>query len=303
MIVRGMIRHTLHVIVVCIMMMGSLAFISGIGRAASDVEGETAPVAAVVTIVAGEVELFRSGVADVSEVCEGMDVFVGDELTTAGDGDVELQLGDGSVLKIGPSSHVAIIEVNVVEVTGTSHTVIELVSGKLRALVAPLVSEESSYSIRSENVTVGVRGTDFGVSFDPNIDILEAICLAGELEVSSQEWLERGFEPIIIIPGEGVTVEGGAHPGRSKSRSNKAIRGFFDTLGVQGPLGGIEGAPDGVFGPPGPGVGVNPDAIGVEGLEESVDNALDNAPSGLDGGLDGLGGRGGGLGGGGRGGF
>lgn len=302
MIVRGMIRHTLHVIVVCIMMMGALAFISGIGRAASDVEGETVPVAAVVTIVAGEVQLFRSGVADVSAVCEGMDVFVGDELTTAGDGDVELQLGDGSVLKIGPSSHVVIIEVNVVEVTGLSNTVIELVSGKLRALVAPLVSEESSYSIRSENVTVGVRGTDFGMSYDPENDVLEAICLEGKLEVSSLEWLERGFEPIIIIPGEGVTVEGGIHPGRSKSRSNRAIRGFFSNMGFQGPR-GIEGAPDGLLGPLGPDMGVNPDALGVEGLEEDVNKALDSAPSGLGGGLDGLDGRGGGLGGGGRGGF
>lgn len=297
-------KHTVrHIIMVCVMVMGVLAFISDIGRAASDVENETAPMAAVVTIVTGEVQLIRSGVADVFGVCEGMDVLVRDELTTAVDGDVELRLEDGSVLKIGPSSHVVIIEVNVVEVTGTSRTVIELISGKLRALVTPLVSEESSYTIRSENVTVGVRGTDFGVSYDSKIDILETICLAGELEVSSQEWLERGFEPIVIIPGEGVRVEGGVHPGKSKSRSNRAIRGFFDKLGIEGPLGGLESAPEGILGPMSPDMGINPGAIGVDGLEEGVSEALDNAPAGLGGALDGLGGRGGGLGGGGRGGF
>jgi len=163
-IVRGVKTHdVIHVILICVVMMGSLVLVSGAGFAVSDTEDEMVSTVAVVTIIEGEVELFRPSVVDAMEISEGMDILVGDELITAKDGNMELELKDGSVLKIGPSSYITIIEVNVVEVTGLSHTVIELVSGKIRALVASLVFEESSYTIKSKNVTVGVRGTDFGV--------------------------------------------------------------------------------------------------------------------------------------------
>ena len=301
MIGNGVKRHDILHITICAVVTGFLLFLSGIGNAATDAEDDTAIIAAVVTIAEGEVQLLRPGVAEALEVSEETNILVGDELITAADSEIELKLEDGSVLRVGPSSHIAIIEVNVVEVTGTTDTVIELVSGKLRSLVAPLVTGESSYTIRSENVTVGVRGTDFGVSYNPDKYTLEAICLDGMLEVSSQEWLDRGFDPIIILPGKGVKVQEGDYPGRSKSRSNRSIRGFFENMGFQGPTEGMEDALGGFLGSS---MGVNPDAVGVEGLEEGINKALDNAPSGLGGGLDGLGGGGGfGGGGGGRGGF
>ena len=126
------------------------------------------------------------------------------------------------------------------------------------------------------------------MSYNPEIYTLEAICLDGKLEVSSREWLERGFEPIIVLPGEGVKVQGDDYPGRSKSRSNKSIRGFFDSLGFEGPTGGIEGGLEGIMGVTGSDLGINTDAFGVEGLEEGVNKAFDSAPSGLGGGRGGF---------------
>jgi len=253
----------------CVVTMGMLFIASSGGRAASDTDSQTAPVSAVVSLVQGEVTLTRPEVDGYLAVVEGMDILVGDELTTSSDGDIELTLVDLNMLKIGPSSHIVVIEVSMVEVTGLSNTVIDLIYGKIRALVTQK-------------------------------DILEAICLTGELEVSSPEWLEQGLEPIVILSGEGVTIEGGGHPGRSKSKSKKSIQGFFGPLDFEGPT----GAPEGILGPAPP--GVTPDPLGVENpLDTAPVDSPEAAPSGLDGAPDGPdakdGGPGGGPGGGGGG--
>jgi len=284
----------------CVVTMGMLFIASSGGRAASDTDSQTAPVSAVVSLVQGEVTLTRPEVDGYLAVVEGMDILVGDELTTSSDGDIELTLVDLNMLKIGPSSHIVVIEVSMVEVTGLSNTVIDLIYGKIRALVTPFVNKESSFAVETENATIGVRGTDFGVSYDLEKDILEAICLTGELEVSSPEWLEQGLEPIVILSGEGVTIEGGGHPGRSKSKSKKSIQGFFGPLDFEGPT----GAPEGILGPAPP--GVTPDPLGVENpLDTAPVDSPEAAPSGLDGAPDGPdakdGGPGGGPGGGGGG--
>lgn len=120
----------------------------------------------------------------------------GDEINTGSDSTVELGLPDGSVLKIGPDSLVVIKEMGMVEVTELSTNHFELIAGKLRAIVAPFVNKDSKFIIETENATMGVRGTDFGVLYEKKEQKTELVCFDGEVEMGTRE---KGLEEETVL--------------------------------------------------------------------------------------------------------
>jgi hypothetical protein len=114
----------------------------------------------------GIVELKTAGSDTWTPYIAGTEIGEGDELRTYAEGSVELDLPDGSVLLIGPNSHVVIRALGMVEVTRKDLTRLELVFGTIRALVADRSDGTAPFEVETENVTIGVRGTDFGVTHD-----------------------------------------------------------------------------------------------------------------------------------------
>jgi ferric-dicitrate binding protein FerR (iron transport regulator) len=180
----------------------------------------------------GIVEVKSAGSDSWTPFVEGTAVGEGDELRTYAEGSVELELPDGSVLLIGPNSHVVIREMGMVEVTRKDSTRLELVFGRIRALVTDRTVESSLFEVETENVTIGVRGTDFGVTHDRESQRTDLICLDGTVAVESKEREARGMEPILVAANEGLAVISGVLPGSPQVLTRDVIDRFQREMGL-----------------------------------------------------------------------
>ncbi len=176
---------------------------------------------------------------------EGMMLGVGDTIETDTEGEAELRLADKSILKIGPSSRVLIKELGTLEVTRVSVTTFELIKGKIRAVVSPLINDKSRFTIETTNATVGVRGTDFVESFDPDTESTYVIGLDDCVSLSFRN--TPGSAPVSICGTEELTVKGRGAPGLPSKASKETIDRTLREMGLTGEKGGelgkVRGAP------------------------------------------------------------
>jgi hypothetical protein len=173
---------------------------------------EAAPAVVTVAYVQGEAAITPVGCSKPVALAENRVVAPGDRIDTGKDGSVELTLADESVVKVGPESRVMVREAGYVEVTKKSSSVLELVYGKVRAVVAPLLNTESVFIIETENATVGVRGTDFVVSHDKSAKETDVLCSDGSVELRPKDVVKRGLAPILVRGNEGVRLIAGRLP-------------------------------------------------------------------------------------------
>ncbi len=165
-----------------------------------------------VAYVQGEAAITPAGGSKSVVLTEDRTVAPGDRIDTGEDGSVELTLADESVVKVGPESRVIVREAGYVEVTKKSSNMLELVYGKVRAVVAPLLNTESVFIIETENTTVGVRGTDFVVSHDKSARETDVLCSDGSVELRPKDVVKRGIAPILVRGNEGVRLIAGRLP-------------------------------------------------------------------------------------------
>ncbi|MBN1571931.1 MAG: FecR domain-containing protein [Deltaproteobacteria bacterium] len=163
-----------------------------------------------------------------------MTVKEGDEIMTERGATAELFLPDGSVLKVGSASHVIIRGMGTVEITRRTTNVFELAYGKVRAVVSPFVNKKSEFVIETENAAIGVRGTDFGVSYDEQKKKTELACLDGEVEVRSKEKKAAGLPPVLVKANEGLSFVVGTLPGQPVRWTEAQTRAFFTRMDFEG---------------------------------------------------------------------
>ncbi len=168
--------------------------------------GEEAYPPLTVAYVEGEATLMPAGRNTSVVLSEDRVVNTGDRIDTGKDGSVELLLPDESVVRVGPESRVVVREAGYVEVTKKSSNVLNLLYGKVRAVVAPLLNAESRFIIETENTTVGVRGTDFVVSHDKAAGETDVLCSDGAVELKPKDVVRKGLSPILVRGNEGVRL-------------------------------------------------------------------------------------------------
>jgi hypothetical protein len=193
--------------------------------------------AVTVTYIEGYVDVRYSGSDRFVPLEKGKTLNAGDLIQTDTEGAVEIKLVDKSVLKIGPSSSVLIKELGTLEVTKVSVTTFELIKGKLRAVVSPLINKESRFEIETTNATVGVRGTDFVEGFDPDTESTYVIGLDDCVSLSLTRF--PGSIPISICGTEELRVTGAKAPGSPTRASRKAIDRVLQDMKLKGETGGV----------------------------------------------------------------
>lgn len=187
-----------------------------------------------VGFVEGTASLKHKGTGYWVRLSEDQVVRAWDEIGTGGDGSVELLLPDESVVKVGPNTHVLVKEAGMVEVTKRATNIFELFVGEIRAVVAPLVNSESEFTIETENATVGVRGTDFGVSHDRTTKETDVLCNDGNVELRPKEVVMKGLGPIIVRGDEGIRLVAGRRPDRPAVWVRERRERFFRGLDFKG---------------------------------------------------------------------
>jgi ferric-dicitrate binding protein FerR (iron transport regulator) len=206
------------------------------------------PYTAKVVSTKGYVDVRYAGTDAFVALSPGGAVGTGDVIQTDSEGKIELKLPDGSKLLIGENSRVLIKELGQVEVTKATKSAFELFKGKIRAIVTPFVSKDSAFDVETNNATVGVRGTDFGETYDPNRDITYVLEMTGTVSVSLKHFPEK---PLVIIEeGHEAYISGRNMPEEPSVAKEGTIDEFVKGMEVteSGGPGGSNPIPEGNHG-------------------------------------------------------
>lgn len=171
---------------------------------------------------------------------ENSKITEGDQIKTHSNSEVNLELPEGSIVKIGPTSHIKVKSMGTVEVTRLSSNKFDLIYGKIRAVVAPFVNEKSEFTVETENVTIGVRGTDFGVFYDFDTGKTDFFCLEGKLEMKVKGMgtrglkdVDGGFGPLSVGANRAMSVTTGVGPGNPAEMSVEMLKQFESVMGFK----------------------------------------------------------------------
>ena len=134
--------------------------------------------------VEGTVELGRAGTRIPLTI--GTAIHTGDEVRTGQPGRAVFVFDDDSVLVIGDNSRIRIAEHEFQRGGAAIRSIIELVQGRIRALVSGLYGgTDATYEIRTPNALAGVRGTEFVTAYDPVAEVTDVVGVSGTVRVAS----------------------------------------------------------------------------------------------------------------------
>lgn len=95
-------------------------------------------------------------------------VFSGDTLITEKDSRVTLLMQDNSLLTLSPQSKLVLDKAIFKPESGKRDTRLQLLLGRLRAVVSKVTGEDNAFIIQTPTAAAGVRGTDFAVAVAPS---------------------------------------------------------------------------------------------------------------------------------------
>lgn len=101
---------------------------------------------------------------------------------------VRIKFNDGSLMNIGASSKVVLVEMTKNEVS-----LISLLKGKVRTQVTkdPEKEGENKFFIKTRSAALGVRGTDFQATYNPDNKLTSLVTLEGEVAMVKIDELNR----------------------------------------------------------------------------------------------------------------
>jgi hypothetical protein len=206
-------------VAVLILMGAAMAFIA-LGQKSNDPAAH-----AVVSRIEGFVDILPAGEEAWIPLTTGDTILPGDTVETDPEGSVELTLPDNSVLLIGPSTSLTINEIGTVEATRLTTNSFQLLEGKIRAIVPRLMEGRTRFIIETENASVGVRGTDFYESFDPDTLTTSVVGLDGCVFMTP-----AGGAPFNVCAREEASVLPGVIPTGSSPADDEMIRGILKDM-------------------------------------------------------------------------
>lgn len=133
-------------------------------------------------LVRGMVILQRNGSKQTLRSAVGDSVYLNDRIITSKDGYARMHMRDDSILRIAPSSELAVTT----QLLGpeNSNTTINLLKGKLRAIVVHKLGAGDSFEVQTDIAVAGVRGTDFEVIAG---DTTEVRCFKGVVAITNTD--------------------------------------------------------------------------------------------------------------------
>jgi FecR protein len=192
--------------------------------------------AGAIVTVNGLAEVLRGG--SKSTVKPGDSIFVHDVINVAKDGSVKVLLKDRSILDIGAGSQFSVDKY--VPGNGSDREVdLAIAHGTLRSAVTQKVEGAGKFRVKTNNATMGVRGTDFIVQADTKTQVT---VLQGSVEVApgtgSGDGSSRGSQhstgkSLMLKPGQQVVASSGAPlPEKANTLDAGALRNLSNTSRV-----------------------------------------------------------------------
>jgi hypothetical protein len=183
--------------------------------------------AGVIATLDGTVEIGRAGAWAPAVI--GSTVEVGDTIRTGKPGRVRLSFRDDSVVNVGDDSQLVIDESVFDPDAGEARSVLDLLNGKVRAIVSEHYKEPSaSYEIRTVTAVSGVRGTDFIMVHDPATQRTQVVGVSGLVDVNGS--VARDRFGVVVGAQEITEVESGGYPSPPRRLDQTTFRQYLDGL-------------------------------------------------------------------------
>ncbi len=162
-----------------------------------------------VAAVEGTAEIGTSGAWSAAAI--GSAIHKGDQLRTGTPGRMRIVFQDDSVLAVSESSFITVNEQVFNPATGKAKSFMELLQGKVSAVVSDYYHRSgNTYEIKTVTAVAGVRGTEFSMAYNPELDVTEVVGISGHVEVHSM--IDPTGPGILLTANEVSTIPHGAPP-------------------------------------------------------------------------------------------
>ncbi len=157
----------------------------------------------------GTADIGRGGTWTTAAV--GSAINLGDQVRTGTPGHVSIVFQDDSVVSVGDGSQLVIDQQVFNPNRGVVHSLIELLRGKLNAVVGDYYHQPgTAFEVRTATAVAGVRGTEFSLSYDPDANFTEVTGVSGLVQVHSL--VDPTGPGVLIHASEVTTVAQGQLP-------------------------------------------------------------------------------------------
>jgi hypothetical protein len=175
----------------------------------------------------GSAEIKRGGVWTAATA--GAAVQRNDELRTGAPGRLQVVFQDDSVITLTEGSHLIIDDQVFHPDSGTSHSFMRLLQGKVGALVSEYYhGQGAKYEIKTVTATAGVRGTDFVMQYDPHDGVTNVIGVSGRVEVHNAK--DPTGPGVFVTARELTTVARGQAPASPHRLDDSLFRQYIEGL-------------------------------------------------------------------------
>jgi outer membrane lipoprotein-sorting protein len=120
-----------------------------------------------ISLVSGDVQVLRSGATESVKATNGMELAVGDTITTGSNGSAKLTFFEGSVMEIKASSEILVNELSTASSGSTAVSLKEQVGNTINR-IGKLVDSASKYEVETPAAVAIVRGTTFDLLVQQN---------------------------------------------------------------------------------------------------------------------------------------
>jgi len=122
-----------------------------------------------ISSVSGDVQVLRSGSTESIAATNGMELAVGDTITTGSNGSAKLTFFEGSVMEIKANSEILVNELSTATTGSTTVSLMEQVGSTINR-IGNLVDSSSKYEVETPAAVAVVRGTVFDLLVQQNGD-------------------------------------------------------------------------------------------------------------------------------------
>ena len=190
---------------------------------------------ATVKFVIGDVQILAAQQTEWKKARISGKVFKGDRIKTAANSRIEIDMPDGSQLRVDQNAIFDIKEIKTEEDDGEDTFSFSLWAGNVWAKFKKIVSNRQSRRIESPSAVVAIRGTTLEVSVDEQLTTTVSV-EEGQVAVSSKdvdgEVLVGANQRTIVARGKAPTSPTGADDSK-KENINKAFMLKVDRLPIQ----------------------------------------------------------------------
>jgi hypothetical protein len=160
----------------------------------------------VFTAVQGDTRIQRGEVA--LAAAPGVDVEEDDIIETGDNAGAQVELQDGTLLKLGATSRMLLADYKFDSGGNVVSAGLEVLSGWLRFAVSKLRSNESRYAISTPTMTIGIRGTEGvieahgarGGLYLEEGEVAVRAAEAGSVPVRAGEYIEHASKQPFVRP-------------------------------------------------------------------------------------------------------